>query len=250
MKKSIKISIFVSFLCLIAFYTQAQDTIFLKTNEKVVAIISEINNLEIRYKEFSNPSGPEYVINKSTVDLIIFQNGQQKQISSKEHKAGYGRNIINYHIFDLLYKDFSFSYEHILKNGKFGLKVPVAIGFNNTDYNNGPRQYSNLIYSGFGLNVYLLGQRMVSYFIGPEIHVGIGRDHFYNYSMYSYDETEDFVYGRFLINNGVSFNPIRNFRLAAVLGLGVRYYELEKSDNDDDGLRSTGYFTFSMGFRF
>ncbi|MCD4684180.1 MAG: hypothetical protein K8R86_12925 [Bacteroidales bacterium] len=231
----------------------AQDTIIFNSNQKTAVIIKEISDLEIRYKNFSNPDGPVYTTNRNSVYKIIFQNGEQEQISKKKHKEGYGRNIVNYHIFDLIYRDFSFSYEHILKNGKFGLKIPVAIGFNNTDYNNGPRQYSNLLYSGFGLNVYLLGQRMVSYFIGPEIHLGIGKDHYYYYDEYyyqSYDKTEDFVYGRFLINNGVSFNPIHNFRLAVVLGLGVRYYELEKSDNDDDGLRSTGYLTFSMGFRF
>ena len=236
-----------------ATHLNAQNTIIFNSNQKTAVIIKEISDLEIRYKNFSNPDGPVYTTNRNSVYKIIFQNGEQEQISKKKHKEGYGRNIVNYHIFDLIYRDFSFSYEHILKNGKFGLKIPVAIGFNNTDYNNGPRQYSNLLYSGFGLNVYLLGQRMVSYFIGPEIHLGIGKDHYYYYDEYyyqSYDKTEDFVYGRFLINNGVSFNPIHNFRLAVVLGLGVRYYELEKSDNDDDGLRSTGYLTFSMGFRF
>lgn len=232
----------------------AQDTIIFNSDQKTVAIIKEITDLEIRYKNFSNPDGPVYTTNKSGVYKIIYQNGEQDQFSKKKRKEGYGRNIIDYHIFDLVYRDFSFSYENILKNGKIGLKVPIAIGFNNTDYDNGPRDFSNLIYTGFGMNVYLLGQRMVSYFIGPEIHVGIGKDHYYYYdnSYYGYDKTktEEFIYGRFLINNGISFSPIHNFRLAAILGLGVRYYELEESDNNDDGLRSTAYFTFSMGFRF
>lgn len=150
MKKSIKISVLVSFLCLIGFSTKAQDTIFLKTNEKVVAIISEINSLEIRYKEYSNPTGPEYVIDKNTVNKIVFKNGDTKIISGVSLNKKFGRNIIAYHVFDIIYKDFSFSYEHIFKNGKLGIKIPVAVGYNTKEGRNGPREYINLFYSVSG----------------------------------------------------------------------------------------------------
>jgi len=231
----------------------AQDTIVFNSNQRTAVIVKEVNDLEIRYKDFSNPSGPDFVTGKSNVYQIIFENGEPLQISKKKQKVGYGRNIISYHIFDFVYQDLSISYEHVLKNGKLGFKVPIAVGFN-TDRDNGPRLYNNVMYSGLGLNVYIFGQNMVSYFIGPEIHVGIGKEEYYYHEQYepysSYYKDEQFVYGRFLINNGISFNPVYNFRLAAVLGLGVRYYELDEQNNSDDGFRSTAYFTFSMGLRF
>ncbi len=255
MKKSLKILSLVSFLFLNSFFTQAQDTIFLKTNEKVVAIVSEINNLEIRYKDFSNPAGPDYVINKNTVNKIVFKNGDIKIISGVSINKKYGRNIFAYHIFDIVYKDFSFSYEHVFKNGKLGIKIPVSVGYNTKEGRDGPREYSNLFYSGVGLNVYLMGQRMASYFIGPEIHFGQGQEEYYvqnnnNYSStYQYDK---FFYWRLIINNGISFTPIPNFRLAAVLGLGVRNYKIPESKDDynDGGFKSTAHFTISMGYRF
>lgn len=234
----------------------AQDTIVFKSNQKTAAIVKEITDLEIRYKRFGNPEGPEFVTQKSNVFKIIFENGDQMQISKQKKKTGYGRNIISYHLFDFIYQDFSMSYELISKNGKLGYKIPVAIGFGNTD-REGPRLFTNTFYSGFGLNAYIFGQKMVSYFMGPEIHVGLGKDDYYHYyydwednTDMSYDEELEFVYGRLLINNGIAFSPIHNFRLAAVIGLGVRYYDTGKEYYDDDGFRSTAYFTFSMGLRF
>ena len=255
MKKSIKFLALVSFVCLIGFSTQSQDTIFLKSNEKVVAIISEINNLEIRYKEFSNPTGPEYVIEKNSVNKMVFNNGDIKIISGVSLNKKYGRNIFAYHIFDIIYKDFSFSYEHIFKNGKLGLKIPVAVGYNTKDGRDGPREYTNLFYSGVGLNVYLMGQRMASYFIGPEIHLGQGQEENYVEDYNNYTSTtyyDKFFYWRLIINNGISFSPIPNFRLVAVLGLGVRNYSIPESKDDynNGGFRSTAHFTISMGYRF
>jgi len=240
-------------LSIVVSQLNAQDTIIFKSNQKTAAIIKEIGDVEIRYKDFSKPEGPDFVTNKTNVYQIIFENGEQMQIAKKKQKTGYGRNIMSYHIFDFVYQDFSISYEHILKNGKIGFKVPVAVGFN-TDRDNGPRPYNNILYSGLGLNVYIFGQKMASYFMGPEIHVGIGNQEYYYHDQVepysSYYKSEEFIYGRFLINNGISFNPVYNFRLAAIIGIGVRYYELKEQDNNDDGFRSTAYFTFSMGFRF
>lgn len=235
----------------------AQDTIVFKSDKRTAAVIKEINDLEIRYKNFSNPEGPDFVTQKSNIYKIIFKNGEQMQLSKQKKKDGYGRNIISYHLFDFVYQDFSMSYELISKNGKFGYKIPVAVGFGNTD-RDGPRLFTNTIYSGFGLNAYIFGQNTISYFIGPEIHVGWGKDDYYYYNYdweyygpsYGYEETLEFVYGRLLINNGIAFSPIDNFRLAAVMGLGVRYYNTGKDYYDDDGFRSTAYFTFSMGLRF
>lgn len=231
----------------------AQDTIVFKSNQRTAAIVKEITDLEIRYKRFGNPEGPVFVTQKSNVHKIIFENGDLMQLSKQKKKTGYGRNILSYHLFDFVYQDFSMSYELISKNGKLGYKIPVAIGFGNTD-REGPRLFTNTFYSGFGLNAYIFGQKKVSYFMGPEIHIGIGKDDYYyydwEYSGTGYDETLEFVYGRLLINNGIAFSPIHNFRLAAVMGLGVRYYDTGKEYYDDDGFRSTAYFTFSMGLRF
>lgn len=236
---------------------KAQDTIVFKSGEKTLGIVKEISDVEIVYKDFNFPDGPDYKVRKSSLSRIMLKNGQVKQFSKEKPMVVYPSNIISYHIFDMIYPEFTISYEHILKNGKLGFKIPVSLGYNYTDGNSGPRDYNNIWYTGLGLNVYLMGQRMASYFIGPELHFGEGVEYYsyydedYNGYGQSIRVDERFYYTRFLINNGIAFCPIPEFRLAAVLGLGFRYYNLNsKYEYSEDGMKSTAYFTFSMGYRF
>jgi hypothetical protein len=241
--------ILTALLILFAITAKSQDTIFLNNREKLISIVTEISESDIRFKEFSNPSGPDFILKKSAIDHIVFKNGEQKQFVKEKRIMPYGRNVVSYHLLDLVYRDFTFSYENILKNGKFGFKVPFAVGFNNDTDNSGPYNYKNLAYTGLGLNVYVMGQRMASYFMGPEIQFGIGSEYIYdNYEYYSYYTESEFFYGRLLINNGIAFSPVPNLRLTSVLGIGIRYYDLPESY--DSGVQSTAYFTFSMGYRF
>jgi len=227
----------------------AQDTIYLVNKEKIISIVTEISDNDIRFKELTNPTGPDYIVKKSVIDHIVFKNGEQKQFIKEKRIIPFGRNVVSYNLLDLVYRDFTFSYENILKNGKIGFKVPFAIGFNNDADNSGPYNYKNLAYTGLGLNVYVMGQRMASYFMGPEIQFGIGKDYTYdNYEYNSYYNESEFFYGRLLINNGIAFSPVPNMRLTSVLGFGIRYYDVP--DSEDSGLQSTAYFTFTMGYRF
>jgi hypothetical protein len=249
MKKLFPVTIFIGLFSLISVSAEAQDTIFLTNHEKLISIVIEISENEIRFKEFSNPSGPDYILKKSAVDYIIFKNGEQKQYKKEKHIVPFGRNIISYHLFDIVYQDFAISYEHIIKNGMVGFKIPLSLGFNNDGGYDGPYQYKNLAYTGLGVNVYVTGQRMASYFMGPELQVGIGGEENYYYDGFYEQTTEsEFFYGRLLINNGLSFSPIPNMRLTTVLGIGVRYYDVPESS--DSGVQSTAYFTFTMGYRF
>ena len=66
--------------CLIAFLlstclVRAQDTIVYKNALKVPVILKEISPTEIRYKRPGMTDGPDYVIGRSEIDRIIYQNG-------------------------------------------------------------------------------------------------------------------------------------------------------------------------------
>ncbi len=252
MKTFLKASFLAGIFGLMYFTSVSQDTIYLVNKEKIISIVNEISDNDIRFKEYSNPSGPDFVVKKSAIDRIIFKNGEQKQFVQEKRIIPYGRNAISFHLFDLAYRDFTFSYEHIIKNGKIGFKIPFAVGFNNDDGESGPYNYKNLAYTGLGMNVYVMGQRMASYFMGPEIQFGLGQDQiyydYYDYSYMSYYEEKEFFYGRLYINNGVAFCPVPNLKLTSVLGVGIRYYDLDNSP--DSGVQSTVYFTFTMGYRF
>lgn len=249
MHKTILFFILSVIFC-IAYHTgSTQDTIVLTNREKIISVVNEINDTEVRFKEFSNPAGPDFVVKKNTIDYIALKNGEKKNFKKEKKIVPYGRNIISYHLFDIVYHDFAISYEHILKNGMVGFKVPLSVGFNNNEGSNGPFEYKNLAYTGLGVNVYVTGQRMAAYFMGPELQFGIGEEEYYYYDDFYEDySNSQFFYGKLLINNGFSFSPIPNMRLTSVLGIGVRYFD--NPDFEDSGVKSAAYFTFTMGYRF
>ncbi len=65
-------------LIFVSVITKAQDQLFKKDNSKLEVKILEITPTQVKYKLFSNPDGPLYVINKNEVALIIYKNGQHE----------------------------------------------------------------------------------------------------------------------------------------------------------------------------
>lgn len=68
-------------LLLISFVSYAQDTIFKLNNEAIAAKILEINDLNIKFKKFSNLDGPLYSELKSEIHYIKYQNGSVDSIT-------------------------------------------------------------------------------------------------------------------------------------------------------------------------
>lgn len=60
----------------------AQDTIFFKNSEKIVALVKEVSPTEIQYKKIELPDGPMYVANKTEVEKITYKNGYTETIKS------------------------------------------------------------------------------------------------------------------------------------------------------------------------
>lgn len=57
--------------------TNAQDLITLKDGSDVQAKIIEVGTTEIKYKRFSNLDGPVFIVNKSDVLIIRYENGEK-----------------------------------------------------------------------------------------------------------------------------------------------------------------------------
>lgn len=246
-----KISAFFTLVGLIMFLNSSgQDTIFLKTGLFVPAKVLTISDSEIRYKESSNPEGPDYILKKYLVDRIRFRNGDIKDFGPVVQAIAFGDHIISYHIVDILYRNFAFSYEQVLKDGTVGLRIPIVIGFNNHEDRDGPFNYTEIGYTGAALNYYIPAKSKVSYFVGPEFDLGIGRyfDYVSSFPPENRKVPIDFVYGKLYINNGISISPTGDFRLMAMTGLGIRYFDL--NEDNEGGFNTAVYFTFAMGYRF
>jgi len=227
----------------------SQDDIIFTTGEIVKGSVTEISNKEIKYKKASNPNGPEIRVKKRDIYKVVYKNGEEELFSMNKRGVAFNRNIFAYNIWDVIYNQFAFSYEHISKNGKMGFFIPLSIGYGD---GSGPRNYTDFGYIGFGIKLFPTGQHRVTYFLGPELQIGIGEDYVNYYeSGYGYVdhyENKQFIYGRFHVNNGLSYSPVLNFKLSAMFGLGIRYYELKGAY--DAGMQSSAYFTFSMGYTF
>ena len=242
----------------------SQDVLFFQDGSKEEVKVLEINSQEISYKKYTNLEGPAYVINRNEVVLINFANGEHELISpvktlpmkkEKPFTKDFTRNIIAFHLFDVVFGDIGLSYERILGDGNISIKVPVAFGFYGMNPYETPFEFNNLFYSGFGLNFYPGGQGRVRYFVGPNLRMGVGRssDYYYYYDEwgnYYYDEyyEETSFYMKYLVDNGITVMPTRNFSISAILSLGVRFvFDPPEYQNR---VRPDAQFAINLGLRF
>jgi hypothetical protein len=65
----------------------AQDTVLMNNGTIIISRITEISSNQIKYKNFLNLDGPTYVIEKSSIQKIIFSNGVKETFDSGTHAA-------------------------------------------------------------------------------------------------------------------------------------------------------------------
>ena len=63
----------------------AQDVITLKNGTDINALVQEIGYVDVKYKKFDNPNGPNYTLKKVEILIIRYANGS-KDIFSNEEK--------------------------------------------------------------------------------------------------------------------------------------------------------------------
>ncbi len=61
--------------------SRSQDKIYRNNGKVVEAKILEIGSDEIKYKEFSNPDGPIYILETDKIKKIVFANGTSQQFN-------------------------------------------------------------------------------------------------------------------------------------------------------------------------
>jgi hypothetical protein len=260
---------FATIICLlffgINFLAGAQDIIYKIDGSKEEAKITLVGEREIQYKKFNNPEGPVYSLAKSEILMITYENGEyemysnqndQAKLAKQELATNFARNMLSYHLFDVIYGDFTFSYERILSSGTVSIKIPVGFGYAyNSDYNsNGNEWVKNLIYTGIGVNFYPTGQGKWRYFLGPNIRVGYGKQSYWvdmwddNGYYTSSEEYSEGIYTKFFVDNGIMFTPVKNFSISAVVGVGIRYFP--QADYYNNVVMPTGNFSMNINYRF
>ena len=69
--------LFFGILLSVAIATRAQDIIVLHDGSTILSKVLEVNSDNIKYKKFSNLTGPTYTINKSELLSINYENGEK-----------------------------------------------------------------------------------------------------------------------------------------------------------------------------
>lgn len=77
-------SLLITFFSAIMCY--GQDIITLKDGTDIKAVVTEVGSNEIRYKDFENQSGPVYVLMKSEVFRIAYQNGKKDTFADQANQ--------------------------------------------------------------------------------------------------------------------------------------------------------------------
>ena len=264
MKKILTLSLLFCFGFLIT--SSAQDIIYKKDGSREESKIIMVGDKEIQYKKFNNLEGPVYTIAKSQILMITYENGEFEMLVSKDGEAemakqdlstNFAKNLLGNHLFDVVYGDFTLSYERILSSGTVGIVIPVGFGYAyNTDYYNSSNEWvKNLIYSGVGINFYPTGQGKWRYFLGPNVRIGYGKQ---SYWMNNWDEygnyigeeeaTSEGIYAKFFVDNGIMFTPVRSLSISSIVGVGVRLFQ-EAWENYNTVL-PTAYFAMNLNYRF
>ena len=75
--------IFLFFYCVCIHSGFSQDIIHKTNGTEIKGKVLEISQSEIRYKLYSNPDGPTYVLNKREVTLIAYEDGHNEVIMAE-----------------------------------------------------------------------------------------------------------------------------------------------------------------------
>lgn len=174
---------------------KAQDLIYLNSGSKFEALVKEITETSIKYKNINNPEGPTYVIAKTDVLFIEYKNGNVDVINrnpapvspksttpsageSKETKLTkpsdvyyMNKNSFMINGLALTNADITLMYERDLLQNHLGVMVLGSYNFNTRttwpnlylmDLANTKKNYD----IGLGLNFYPSVRKKSQYFVG------------------------------------------------------------------------------------
>jgi len=166
-------NLLITFLsCAIGQLTFSQDIIVFKNNEKHFVKIEEINSKEIKYRNFGDPEGPLYVVEKNKVISYTLEDGTTVKLNPAFNDTLNLKNIARVNPVDLIPGNLSFSFERMLgEENKFSVYVPFRVGLN-TDRSKDPPG-KNMFSGGLGFLFYFKEVGRLKLFTGVEIEYSL-----------------------------------------------------------------------------
>jgi len=72
-----RLCLFFTAFCFSVAITFAQDVITLKNGDDIQALVQKIGEVDVKYKKFDNPNGPNYTLKKAEIFMIRYANGSR-----------------------------------------------------------------------------------------------------------------------------------------------------------------------------
>ena len=124
-----EITLLLTCLCSLTFLF-AQDKIYRQNGKIVEAKIIEVSSSEIKYKEFSNPNGPIYVLETDRIKKIVYENGKEERfednLKDPERYEGQLKKALKINFFSPLYGYTEIGFE---KSTGVGKGYEFSVGF-------------------------------------------------------------------------------------------------------------------------
>ena len=283
-RKILRLALVMAAMCC-AQAVAAQDKIYLTDGTTIEARVKEIGPKNIVYRRWDNQEGADYILIRREVEKIVYQNGTEERMNrsfsgpgrpgmrkrdepattdtrKKDTRYGgeYGKNILSIAPIQMTNESVSgigVHYERLIdKAGMFAVYIPVAVSF--FDEERGTSKASRTFINTYpGVKIYPGGSgKRASYSVGASFGFGFGskfketrvQDPNTGAYTYTYQDASVFKTG-FLVNNGLNIQPTRNFYVGLEFGIGILYYNNEKTDYNV-GEDPFVQFNFKMGYRF
>ena len=249
------------FLC--ALGLQAQDYIHKKNREILKVKIIEVGTDEIKFKDFDNPDGPTFALDKEKVDKIELENGDEVKIEKTnsfddpDYYTDQHKNIIKWSFSGLMFNHLTFGYERSLSPStsfETGITI-IGAGYSPDGEGLGAENLRNP--SGFGFrggyklkrspDVYLskmrYGHILKGAYFKPEVIVSIYKEDvpIYNHTNPNgYDVArQNAVSGALMLNLGKQWIFSDQFSLDVYFGIGYGFTNSENYHWEDNNYRDT-----------
>jgi hypothetical protein len=233
----------------LAVAAMAQDRIIFRTGETLDVKISTINADAVIYTKSVNPNGPEFVMSKSEISKIVYQNGREETFGSQPAASAvsYQEKTIEpmnnnnqvkkmFHITPILVTEngvgLGLAYEKRIpkSKGMVSWSLPLAATWNlASDYYDNPKNDLMIYaYPGIKININKRNTPNTSYFVNPCFVIAAGQGIYDNNYLSSYSSTTRqlrFLLGA-MVNGGINYHATDNFFLTGNFGLGISYVNM------------------------
>jgi len=255
----------LAFLILASFGAKSQEFIYKKNREIIKVKIIEIGTDEIKFKEYDNPDGPIFTIEKEKVSKIEMENGDILEIKTTDafndpdYYTDDHKNIIKVNFTGVMFNYLAFSYERSLTptssfEAGFGIIGAGLTMSESSRENIGEYNFRNPLgvnfRGGYKLkrspSYYIpkmrYGHILKGAYIKPEFIISIFTEdvNTYDHITGGYNtDRKNAVAGAFMINFGQQWIFSNKFSLDWYIGIG---YGFSNSDNykfDNDNYRDS-----------